>query len=285
MCVYCCCLLFSFFLSSRRIRRKHLAKLAHLSTPAPVLLQLLLLLLLQLIAVPALAATMPSSNLPQVKILFAGSSGLLGNIVIDRLRALASDNVANVDVYSLVRSPPSSSDASPSSENFRLRQFQWDGLSPPSALPEPASITHVVNFCGENISGDDESLRNKIGLRIWESPGKKNRILSSRIGPTTGLKEWIDSNCRDVDYIVASGVGVYGCDYFEGAIGKEKEGEDKPDFDDEGDKRSTSMAPLPLFHFCSFFDLLTRAFPASDSLFSFAHIFLLSPPQKDSSTK
>ncbi len=159
-----------------------------------------------------------------LNILMAGGSGLLGNIVVNRLAELATVEFP-VNVFSLSRST-STPTLHPVSSFFSVTNLLWDGSAPP-AIESPETITHVLNFCGENISEDNSSGLNRLGLRIWERPEKKDRIMSSRIVPTLGLKSWIESNCENVDYIVAGGVGVYGCDHFEGD-GKEKEGEEQP---------------------------------------------------------
>ena len=51
-------------------------------------------------------------------------------------------------------------------------------------------------------------------------------MIGSRITPTVGLKRWLNSNGNlspQMEYIVAGGVGVYGCDFF--LNGKEAEDE------------------------------------------------------------
>lgn len=65
---------------------------------------------------------------------------------------------------------------------------------------------------------------------------KKTRVISSRITPTVGIKKWLNANPNlspNLEYIVAGGVGVYGCDFF--ASGKDAEDEnadtsDRPGF-------------------------------------------------------
>jgi len=77
------------------------------------------------------------------------------------------------------------------------------------------NLDALVHLSGENIAtGPSGSLVSFLGLRPW-TPFKKKAILESRIQTTSNLAQAIvDSGNTDCDFLVASGVGIYGHDYF-----------------------------------------------------------------------
>ena len=85
---------------------------------------------------------------------------------------------------------------------------------------DPTVFTHMdamVHLSGENIStGEHGSLLAPLGLRPW-TPTKKQEIVDSRVKTTTALAKAIKaSGNTQCDFLVASGIGVYGSQYYTG---------------------------------------------------------------------
>jgi uncharacterized protein (TIGR01777 family) len=123
-------------------------------------------------------------------------------------------------VFALSRAatPASSLTNLPSSSSLapKITSLQWDGSTPPSLSthPELKDISHVINFCGDNIA-----TTSSLGpIRPWEQPGKLTSIISSRTESTQGLISWLEENeahftSAQVHVVSAGGVGIYGCDH------------------------------------------------------------------------
>jgi uncharacterized protein (TIGR01777 family) len=93
------------------------------------------------------------------------------------------------------------------------------------------SIDTVIHLAGENVGeGLLPGPLGSLGLRAW-SQEKKDLILNSRVGPTQALATAIAGCSEPTSFLVASGVGVYGNDFFmadENEKDKDKE-RDAPD--------------------------------------------------------
>lgn len=104
------------------------------------------------------------------------------------------------------------------SDELTTTSLNWNpnGQSSPSTISPAAlqSIDTVVHLAGENVgSGLLPGPLGALGVQAW-SQEKKDLIMSSRVGPTKALATAIADCSKPTSFIVASGVGVYGCDYF-----------------------------------------------------------------------
>ncbi len=198
-------------------------------------------------------------------IAITGSSGLLGTALIDELSKKENGNgTINGKPIRIVKLARSGSipngqgldldldlDLDETDDNTETTTttttltttLAWNpNGSDPSSTIDPsalANIDTIVHLAGENVgSGLLPGPLGALGIQAW-SEEKKNLILSSRVGPTKALAEAIaaaadndkkSNNGGKTDFIVASGVGVYGSDFFENEDEGESENEsDSPD--------------------------------------------------------
>lgn len=90
----------------------------------------------------------------------------------------------------------------------------WNPKASPVIDPEALeSIDTIVHLAGENV-GTGEGPLGFLGIRAW-SEKKKSEILDSRVGPTSAIANAIASTKTPTTFICASGIGVYGADFFE----------------------------------------------------------------------
>ena len=154
-----------------------------------------------------------------------GASGLFGNAIIDELLK-KKDGMMNgkqLSIVKLIRSD-TNEDASKLKEQQKeqgnitnVLSLKWnpnaDGTDSihPDALK---SIDTVIHLAGENVGeGLLPGPLGFLGIQAW-SQEKKDLILNSRVGPTKALADAIANSSEEsnskTDFIVASGVGVYG---------------------------------------------------------------------------
>ena len=158
-------------------------------------------------------------------IAITGSSGLLGTALIDELTKQESGKVNGkpIKIVKLNRSnsitegeglPSSDSD----DEGLTITSLNWNPNASDddtSALDPTAleSIDTVIHLAGENVgSGLLPGPLGALGIQAW-SDEKKDLIMNSRVGPTTALANAIAKGNKSTNFIVASGVGVYGNDF------------------------------------------------------------------------
>lgn len=176
-----------------------------------------------------------------------GSSGLLGTALIDELSKKQKEhlliNGKPLKIVKLIR--PCSSQAVPEDgeddeEKTMITSVTWNpdpnsnvegshssAIIDPTADASLESIDTIVHLAGENVgSGLLPFPLGVLGVQAW-SKEKKELIMNSRVGPTKALANAIancsntssssssssSTNSKSIDFIVASGVGVYGNDF------------------------------------------------------------------------
>jgi len=148
-----------------------------------------------------------------------GASGLIGTAFQNELNALGSVNGKPVRVVTLKRSSSAESigDDELSDEAFAgTKSVTWnpsggdsDNVIDPELL---RNLDALVHLSGENIS-TGQGLLAPLGIRPW-TDSKKQEILDSRTITTSALARAIAaSGNKNCDFLVASGVGVYGPDF------------------------------------------------------------------------
>ena len=150
-----------------------------------------------------------------------GSSGLLGTALIDEL-SKKDNGMINGKPMRIVKLNRSGSiekgeglpDSNEVSINWNPSASSEEKDS--SAAIDPTaleSIDTIVHLAGENVgSGLLPFPLGALGVQAW-SQEKKDLIMSSRVGPTKSLANAIAQCKNPTNFIVASGVGVYGCDF------------------------------------------------------------------------
>jgi uncharacterized protein (TIGR01777 family) len=151
-----------------------------------------------------------------------GSSGMLGNALIDELTKQETMNGKPIRIVKLSRSD---SVAYTKLDDKPLVTAPWnpkattpDSVIDPSVL---ADMDAVVHLAGENVATGLGPL-GFLGIRPWTN-AKKEEIVNSRVGPTKSLAKAIGACDTPTTFLAASGVGVYGCDF----IGKSAQSADE----------------------------------------------------------
>lgn len=171
---------------------------------------------------------------------------MIGTALIDELSKQGVDedslkiNGKPVRIVQLQRSESiASSDESVVDGTTFLSKLPWnpkadesdDSAIDPTCLE---SIDTIVHLAGENVgTGLLPGPLGFLGVQAW-SDEKKDLIMNSRVGPTGALADAIAKCSTPTSYIVASGVGVYGCDFM-----ADEEGEDSSIPDESFDTSST----------------------------------------------
>lgn len=164
-----------------------------------------------------------------------GASGLLGTALIDELGSKAtlygkpirivklsrSDNVDALDSPTTLEEPTSTANTI---------TVPWNPkATDPSAVMNPTILSQmdaIVHLAGENVATGLGPL-GFLGIRPWTAE-KKQEILDSRVGPTQALAKAIAaSTAAKTDFLVASGVGVYGSNYFSSSSDDEPKAADE----------------------------------------------------------
>lgn len=141
-----------------------------------------------------------------------GSSGLLGNALIDELTKQETMNGKPIRIVKLSRSD---SVASSELEDKPLLTVPWNpkGTTPESVI-DPAvlsSMDTVIHLAGENVASGLGPL-GFLGLRPWTAE-KKAEIVNSRVGPTKAIADAVAACDTPTTFLAASGIGVYGDDF------------------------------------------------------------------------
>jgi uncharacterized protein (TIGR01777 family) len=145
-----------------------------------------------------------------------GANGLIGTALQDELSKTGQMNGKPIRTVVLKRGDQASetnlSDDTPSTTSA-----VWNpNGSNPSAVIDPALLENldaVVHLSGENIATGLGPL-GFLGIRPWTDE-KKNEIIDSRVVTTSAIASAIAaSKNKNIDLLVASGVGAYGPNFF-----------------------------------------------------------------------
>lgn len=167
-----------------------------------------------------------------------GASGLIGTAFQNELDAIGSVNGKPVRVVAFRRgSEAEAVDADELNDeafNGGTKSITWNPSGEDGDVVDNSviqSLDALVHLSGENIS-TGQGLLAPLGIRPW-TDSKKQEILDSRTITTSALGKAIAaSGNKDCDFLVASGVGVYGPEFI---------GEDSAEAADESaDVSSTS---------------------------------------------
>ena len=149
-----------------------------------------------------------------------GASGLIGTAFQNQLRAQGKVNGKSVRVVTFKRGQAAEAvDAdSLSDDRFTFaKSVTWNPKGSAECVDTSViqSLDALVHLSGENIS-TGEGLLAPLGIRPW-TESKKQEIIDSRTVTTSALASAIvRSGNKNCDFLVASGVGVYGSDFFGG---------------------------------------------------------------------
>jgi uncharacterized protein (TIGR01777 family) len=162
------------------------------------------------------------SKSPFFTVAVCGSTGLVGNALMDELNK--RDNMVGgkpVKLIQLIRDETSLK-PSPSDNTETRTTALWNPKAPTAKdaidLEALKDVDAVINLSGENIANGLGPL-GFLGLRPW-SDEKKKSVLESRVPGaqilSEAVKEIAESEKKQISYLCASGVGVYGYDFVEG---------------------------------------------------------------------
>jgi uncharacterized protein (TIGR01777 family) len=146
-----------------------------------------------------------------------GSGGLVGTAFQNELSQKATINGKPIRTVALSRGKRAS--ANPL-EDFVEGATSTTALWNPNAsaaedVIDPVLLSRldaIVHLCGENVA-TGEGILAPLGIRPW-TESKKKEIMDSRVVTTSALAKAIAaSDNRNLDFVVASGVGAYGSDF------------------------------------------------------------------------
>mmetsp|Transcript_18594 Transcript_18594/g.46127 ORF Transcript_18594/g.46127 Transcript_18594/m.46127 type:complete len:407 (-) Transcript_18594:103-1323(-) len=147
-----------------------------------------------------------------------GASGLIGSAFQNELDVIGSVNGKPVRVVTFQRGSTAEAvdQDSLSDEAFAgTKSITWNPSGNDGAVVDESvlqSLDALVHLSGENIS-TGQGLLAPLGIRPW-TDSKKQEILDSRTITTSALAKAIAaSGNKKCDFLVASGVGVYGPDF------------------------------------------------------------------------
>lgn len=147
-----------------------------------------------------------------------GASGLIGTAFQNELAQAGSVNGKPVRVITFQRGSAAEAvdEDSLSDEAFSgTKSVTWNPSGGDGGVVDTAVVQKLdalVHLSGENIS-TGQGLLAPLGIRPW-TDSKKQEILDSRTITTSALAQAIAaSGNQKCDFLVASGVGVYGSDY------------------------------------------------------------------------
>lgn len=145
-----------------------------------------------------------------------GSSGLLGSSLIDELsKADTTVNGKSVRIVKLIRASELGTDTLSAEP---VTSLPWNPFSTtPESVINPEALDQmdaIVHLAGENI-GTGQGALGFLGIRPWTDK-KKGEIMNSRVGPTEALAKAIAASKTPTSFLSASGVGVYGNNFFAG---------------------------------------------------------------------
>ena len=146
-----------------------------------------------------------------------GANGLIGTAFQDELMKTGTVNGKPIRTVVLKRGDQASSTNLDDDSTTTSISAVWNPKgSNPSAVIDPALLENVdaiVHLSGENISTGQGPL-GFLGIRPWTDE-KKQEILDSRTITTSALANAIAaSKNKNIDFLVASGVGAYGPNFF-----------------------------------------------------------------------
>ena len=164
-----------------------------------------------------------SNNNKFYTVAITGSTGLLGNALIDELTK-KEEGLVNGKPLRIVKLTRSSNinegegKGLETRENELITSINWN----PNAKKESSlvidpesleSIDTIVHLAGENVgSGLLPGPLGALGIQAW-SKEKKDLIMTSRVESTEALANAIAACKKPTNFIVASGVGIYGNDF------------------------------------------------------------------------
>ena len=158
------------------------------------------------------------SNSKYYTVGITGASGLIGSAFQNELDAIGSVNGKPVRVVSFQRGSVAEAvdQDSLSDEAFAgTKSITWNPSGSDGAVVDDSvlqSLDALVHLSGENIS-TGQGLLAPLGIRPW-TDSKKQEIIDSRTITTSALAKAIAaSGNKKCDFLVASGVGVYGPDF------------------------------------------------------------------------
>lgn len=170
------------------------------------------------------AATTMSSSYGESSEFFtiaiSGGSGLVGKALLDELKQRQYQiNHRPVQTIQLVRHDTVQT-TNPTTEAGRMpfSTVLWnphDESSEAILTTKLQTVDAIINLSGENISTGLGPL-GFLGLRPW-TPAKKESVLASRIPGAKllgNVARQISTEERPITYLCASGVGIYGYDYY-----------------------------------------------------------------------
>lgn len=163
-----------------------------------------------------------SSSSQYYTVAITGSTGMLGNALIDELKS-RENGMLNGKTMRIVKLARSESIQDEDDDNgidteqlMSASNWNPNAMSPTKTINPKAleSIDAVVHLAGENVgTGLLPGPLGLLGIQAW-SDEKKNSIMNSRVGPTNALATAIAASKTPTTFIVASGVGVYGSNFF-----------------------------------------------------------------------
>ena len=142
-----------------------------------------------------------------------GSTGLVGNALKDELRKRATVCGKPVRIVNFKRGTAAQSaelgdTATEVTITWNPSATTADDVVDPSVAAELDAIVHLA---GENVATGKGPL-GFLGIQAW-SDAKKQEIMNSRTIPTAALAKVIASTPKAQSFLVASGIGAYGCDF------------------------------------------------------------------------
>ena len=144
-----------------------------------------------------------------------GASGLVGTALRDELRKTAEIKGKPIRIISLIRGSSTPDAEELKDDSVKELTAQWNpyGTSPASIINPDVfeKIDAIVHLSGENV-GTGLGPLGFTGIQAW-SEEKKKRILDSRVASTTALAQVIGKSATPKQFLVASGIGVYGSDF------------------------------------------------------------------------
>lgn len=148
-----------------------------------------------------------------------GASGLIGTAFQNELDAIGSVNGKPVRVVTFRRGGAAelvdADELSDEAFDGGTKSITWNPSGEEGDVVDTSviqSLDALVHLSGENIS-TGQGLLAPLGIRPW-TDSKKQEILDSRTVTTAALVKAISaSGNKNCDFLVASGVGVYGSDF------------------------------------------------------------------------
>jgi len=187
-----------------------------------------------------------SNDSPYYTIAITGASGVVATSLIDELTSGKTDRIINGKPLKIIKLVRSSSIKPPKIDNNEelVSTLPWNPSPDVGAdtIDKAAleSIDTVLHLAGENIANGLVPVIGPLGLRPW-TDAKKDLILTSRTRSTEALASAISQCSTPTNFLVASGISIYGCD----AVAPENSDHDSIKAADEGFDVSSTTGFLP----------------------------------------